>query len=75
MEGKKLPAIGRVEICIIEEEQPRCSRSRTRSTTCSTWRAVRADRILDNGKLTPARQAGRDVFREHQPEITYTSST
>ena len=33
MKGKKMPQVGRVEISIIEEDQARCSRSRTASST------------------------------------------
>ena len=73
LRGKRLPALDRVEIYPIEDEQPRflAFLNREHDIMDETPFAF-IEQVLPNGKLSPAlEKAGVHVFRELQPEISY----
>jgi ABC-type transport system substrate-binding protein len=73
LRGKRLPALDRVEVYPIEDEQPRflAFLNKEHDLLDETPFAF-IHQVLPNGKLAPslARQ-GVSVFRELQPELTY----
>jgi len=74
MRGKKLPIIGRIEISIIEESNPRLLAFQNRELDYLTVPSDLVANIVDaNGKLKPelAKQ-GIVLARGVQPAITYT---
>jgi oligopeptide transport system substrate-binding protein len=73
LRGKRLPALDRVEIYPIEDEQPRflAFLNKEHDILDETPFAF-IHQVLPNGKLAPAlEKQGVMVFRELQPEITY----
>src|SRR5258708_36869925 len=73
LRGKRLPALDRVEISPIEDEQPRylAFLNREHDILDETPFAF-IHQVLPNGKLSvPLARQGVRVFRELQPEITY----
>jgi ABC-type transport system substrate-binding protein len=75
LRGRRLPALDRVEISIIEDEQPRylAFLNKEHDLLDETPFAF-IHQVMPNGKLAPnlARQ-GVHVFPELQPEVTYTA--
>ena len=73
LRGKRLPAIDRVEIYPIEDEQPRFLAWMNREhDLIDEMPFAFIDQVLPNGKLAPAlEKAGVHVFKELQPELTY----
>jgi ABC-type transport system substrate-binding protein len=73
LRGVRLPAIDRVEVYPIEDEQPRflAFLNKEHDILDETPFAF-IHQVLPNGKLAPAlAKQGVQVFRELQPEITY----
>ncbi len=73
LRGKRLPALDRVEISIIEEDQPRYLAfvNKEHDILDETPFSF-IDQVLPNGKLSKAMaKEHMNVFRELQPEITY----
>ncbi|HEX4763551.1 MAG TPA: ABC transporter substrate-binding protein [Usitatibacter sp.] len=73
LHGKRLPAIDRVEIYPIEDEQPRflAFLNKEHDILDETPFAF-IHQVLPNGKLAPKlAKEGIHVFRELQPELTY----
>jgi ABC-type transport system substrate-binding protein len=73
LRGKRLPALDRVEIYPIEDEQPRflAFLNKEHDILDETPFAF-IHQVLPNGKLAPAlAKQGVLVFRELQPELTY----
>jgi oligopeptide transport system substrate-binding protein len=73
LRGKRLPALDRVEIYPIEDEQPRflAFLNKEHDILDETPFAF-IHQVLPNGKLAPAlARQGVQVFRELQPELTY----
>ncbi|MEO8137432.1 MAG: ABC transporter substrate-binding protein [Betaproteobacteria bacterium] len=73
MKGRKLPAIGRVEISIIEESNPRFLAFQTRQIDFVYIPTDFVDRVIDNGKLKPEfAQQGIHWTRAAETGWTYT---
>ena len=73
LHGKRLPALDRVEIYPIEDDQPRflAFLNREHDLIDETPTSF-IHQILPNGKLAPnLARLGVKVFREEQPELTY----
>jgi ABC-type transport system substrate-binding protein len=73
MKGKRIPAIGRVEINIIEESNPRFLAFDSKQLDFVYVPADFVNRVIANGKLKPefARQ-GIQWLRTVEPSFTYT---
>jgi ABC-type transport system substrate-binding protein len=73
--GKRLPLVDRIEVSIMEDEQPRflAFMNKEHDLLDETPFGF-LDQVLPNGQLAPklAKQ-GMKVFREEQPEFTYTA--
>jgi ABC-type transport system substrate-binding protein len=75
LRGKRLPALDRVEIYPIEDEQPRflAFLNKEHDLLDETPFSF-IHQVLPNGKLAPAlARQGVSVFQEQQPEITYVA--
>jgi ABC-type transport system substrate-binding protein len=73
MKGKKLPLIGRVEIYVIEEGNPRLLAFEKGELDYVAIPAELTDRVLDGSKLNARyAKAGVTLARGTQPAITYT---
>jgi peptide/nickel transport system substrate-binding protein len=74
MRGKKLPQIGRIEISIIEESNPRLLAFENRELDFVAVPVDLIRNVLDpNDKLKPRfTQQGAQMWRAVQPAITYT---
>ena len=73
MHGKKLPIIGRIEIAIIEESNPRLLAFEKGELDYITVPTDLVTKMLNGDKLKPAYAArGIVQFRGVQPAITYT---
>jgi len=73
MKGKKLPAIGRIEISIIEESNPRFLAFQTRQIDFTYIPTDFVDRVIDKGKLKPEfAQQGVHWTRAVETGWTYT---
>jgi oligopeptide transport system substrate-binding protein len=73
LRGKRLPALDRIEVYPIEDEQPRflAFLNREHDILDETPFAF-IHQVLPNGKLAPnLAKAGVRVFKELQPELTY----
>jgi ABC-type transport system substrate-binding protein len=73
--GKRLPALDRVEVYPIEQEQPRFLAFLNREhDLLDELHPSFLNQVMPNGKLIPAlAKAGVHVFPELQPEYTYDS--
>ena len=73
LRGKRLPALDRVEIYPIEDDQPRFLAFLNREhDILDETPAQFINQVLPNGKLAPGlAKQGVKVFREEQPELTY----
>ncbi len=73
LRGKRLPAIDRIEIYPIEDEQPRFLAFLNKEhDLLEETPFVFIHQVLPNGKLAPGlAKAGVRVFKELQPELTY----
>jgi oligopeptide transport system substrate-binding protein len=73
LRGKRLPALDRVEIYPIEENQPRFLAFLNKEHDIIDETPVEfLNQVLPNGKLAPnLARLGVRVFREEQPELTY----
>ena len=73
MKGKKMPQIGRIEVSIIDEEQPRWLAFQDKQLDIDTLPQTVAPLVLDGGKLKPEfADKGLQLMRVTEPEITYT---
>jgi oligopeptide transport system substrate-binding protein len=73
MKGKKMPAIGRVEVSIIEEDQSRLLAFQNGELDIMNLEGPLAPNVLDGDKLRPAFAAkGIQLSRIVDPEISYT---
>jgi ABC-type transport system substrate-binding protein len=73
MKGKSMPAIGRVEISIIEEDQARLLAFRNGELDLMNMEGPLAPQALDGGRLRPEFAAkGVRLSRIVDPEISYT---
>ena len=74
MRGKKLPQIGRIEISIIEESNPRLLAFENRELDVVAVPVDLVRNVLDPGDKLKARftQQGVQMWRAVQPAITYT---
>jgi ABC-type transport system substrate-binding protein len=73
--GKRLPLVDRIEISIMEDEQPRflAFMNKEHDVLDETPFSF-LDQVVPNGKLAPKlAKEGMRVFREEQPEVTYTA--
>lgn len=72
MKGKKMPQIGRVEVAIIEEEQPRWLAFQNKQIDFDMLPQSVAPTVLNIDKLRPEfAQQGIDLVRYVDPEIIY----
>jgi len=72
MKGKKMPAVGRVEISIIEEDQARLLAFQNAEIDLMNMEGPLAPNVLDGGTLKPEFQKkGVKLSRFVDPEITY----
>jgi ABC-type transport system substrate-binding protein len=72
MKGKKMPAVGRVEISIIEEDQARLLAFQNGEIDLMNMEGPLAPNVLDGGTLKPEfRKKGVKLSRFVDPEITY----
>ena len=73
LRGKRLPAIDRIEVYPIEDEQPRfLAFINKEHDLLEETPFVFIHQVLPNGKLAPnLAKAGVRVFKELQPEGTY----
>ena len=72
MKGKKMPAVGRVEISIIEEDQARLLAFQNGEIDLMNMEGPLAPNVLDGGTLRPEFQKkGVKLSRFVDPEITY----
>ena len=72
MKGKKLPAIGRIEISIIEEDNPRLLAFDSGQTDYEKLPYTMTDRALVDGKLKPEyAQRGISWFRVAEPGLIF----
>ena len=73
MKGKPMPAIGRVEISIIEEDQARLLAFEGGEVDLMNMEGPLAPRVLDGAKLRPDLAAkGVKLSRIIDPEVSYT---
>ena len=73
MKGKKLPAIGRIEVSIIEESNPRFLAFQSKQLDFVYVPTDFVNRVIDNGKLKPEfAQQGINWTRTVQAGWTYT---
>ena len=73
MKGRSMPAIGRVEISIIEEDQARLLAFQGDEVDVMNMEGPLAPRVLDGGVLKPELRAkGVKLARIIDPEISYT---
>jgi ABC-type transport system substrate-binding protein len=73
MKGKSMPAIGRVEISIIEEDQARLLAFQGGEVDVMNMEGPLAPRVLDGASLKPELKAkGVKLARIIDPEISYT---
>jgi ABC-type transport system substrate-binding protein len=73
MKGKRLPAIGRIEVSIIEESNPRFLAFQSRQLDFVYIPTDFVNRVIDNGKLKPEfAQQGINWTRTVQAGWTYT---
>ncbi len=73
MKGKKMPQIGRVEISIIEEEQPRWLAFQDRQLDLDMLPQSVAPTVMDGNKLKASySEKGVGLVRYVDPEITYS---
>ena len=73
MRGKKLPAIGRVEISIIEESNPRLLSFERRELDYTGVPTDLVPKVMDGDKLTPEfDKQGVKLGRGIQPALVYT---
>jgi oligopeptide transport system substrate-binding protein len=73
MKGKKLPAIGRIEISIIEESNPRFLAFQSKQLDFLYVPTDFVNRVIDNGKLKPEfAQLGINWTRAIETGWTYT---
>lgn len=73
MKGKKMPQIGRVEVNIMEEEQPRWLAFLDKQIDFDMLPQSASPSVLDGDKLKPKyKDLGIDLMRVVDPEITYS---
>jgi ABC-type transport system substrate-binding protein len=73
MKGKSMPAVGRVEISIIEEDQARLLAFQGDEIDLMNMEGPLAPRVLDGGTLKPELKAkGVKLARIIDPELSYT---
>ncbi len=73
MKGKKMPQIGRIEISIIEEDQPRWLAFQDKQSDIDMLPQSVAPSVLDGAKLkSEFTQQGVQLTRFIEPEIIYT---
>ena len=73
MKGKKMPQIGRVEVNIMEEEQPRWLAFLDKQLDFDMLPQSASPSVLDGDKLKPKyKDLGIDLMRVVDPEITYS---
>ena len=73
MKGKKMPAIGRVEISIIEEDQSRLLAFQNGELDIMNLEGPLAPNVLDGGTLKPEfAKKGVQLSRIVDPELSYT---
>ncbi len=73
MKGKTLPAIGRVEISIIEESNPRLLAFKSKSSDIVNVPADMVDNVVPNMKLVPELERENVIWqRVLQPALSYT---
>jgi len=73
MKGKSMPAIGRVEISIIEEDQARLLAFQGDEVDLMNMEGPLAPRVLDGANLKPELKAkGVKLARIIDPEVSYT---
>jgi oligopeptide transport system substrate-binding protein len=72
MKGKKMPAVGRIEISIMEEDQSRLLAFQNGELDLMNMEGPLAPKVLAGGELTPDMQKkGVRLSRFVDPEITY----
>ena len=73
MKGKSMPAVGRVEISIIEEDQARLLAFQNGEIDIMNMEGPLAPKVLDGANLRPEMKAkGVKLSRQIDPEISYT---